>query len=64
MAVASQFCFDSNRPDEAKQLASDGGNDLRFVLAPCQQLFVAGAQSPLRFPGDGFGLLIQTLLGG
>ena len=59
--LPSLFRFDRNRRDEAKQVAADGGDDLRFVLASGQQFFVASTQSPLRFRGTRVDFLIQTL---
>jgi hypothetical protein len=51
-----------HRPDKAEKFAADGCHDLRFVFSFRQQFLVASTQSPLRFPGNGFGFFIQTLL--
>lgn len=40
-------------PDKAEQLACRRHADKFGVLAGVDQLPVAGAQAPLRFPGDG-----------
>jgi hypothetical protein len=46
--------FDSyaDGPDEAQQLAADGGHDLLLVLSAGQEFLVSHVESVLRFPGD------------
>ncbi len=56
------FCADGNRPDEAQQLAAEGGHDLWFMYPLGRQFLVASAQPPLRFAGHRLGFLVQPLL--
>ena len=56
------FRFYGNRPSETQQLTGNGGNDLRFVFAVGCEFLVAGAQTPLRLPGNVFDVLIEALL--
>src|SRR5262245_28480810 len=48
--------------NETQQLTADGSDNLWLVLASCQQLLIASAKPPLRFPGDSFDLFIESLL--
>src|SRR5579862_287495 len=52
----------SNRPDESQQFAANGSYDLGFVFVLGSQFFVASAETPLSFPGDGLGFFVQPLL--
>ena len=49
----------ADRPDEAKQLAADGGGDLLPELALGHEAPVARAESVLRLPGDLLDLLAR-----
>jgi hypothetical protein len=46
--LSSLLRLNRDCPNEAQQLAADGGHDLALVLASCQQLFVA--RVPQKFP--------------
>src|SRR5256712_548023 len=52
----------SDRPDEAQQLARDGGDRLLLGLALADQPAVTVVQPVLGLPSDRFDLLAQTLL--
>src|ERR1051325_3012042 len=50
--VVVGFRLNSDLPDEAKQLTTDCGNDLRFVFSGNEQSSIAGMQTMLSLPGN------------
>jgi hypothetical protein len=54
--------FHADGPDESRQFATDGGDDLWFVLARRSQFFITRVQAMLRFLGNLFDIVGQPLL--
>jgi len=51
-----RLCFDSNRPDESQQFASNRSNDLSLGFAGRTQPHIPLVQTVLRFPRNFLGL--------